>query len=192
MSTAKTFQPAPEYKFEDAPEWYPSLCIPRVFPNITWQYVKYVIEECCWGEVERVDMVKKTNAKGEEYKRVFIHMKKWNPEGNVPALRKKIIEENADLKIYYEEDQTKPWFWKISKSRVARPVSKLKMPPTEPVTKPRVVEVDESELNALREKLAEQEAALKRLQQMTPGAPVKAPSTMSYSDMVKGKQLKFE
>ena len=49
----------------------PSICVPRVFPNITWKRVKEVFEELGLGEVERVDMVNKTNDKGEKFKRVF-------------------------------------------------------------------------------------------------------------------------
>jgi len=173
QTQSKTFKPAPEFKsIADAPAWYPSLCIPRVFPNITWQYVKYVIEECCWGEVDRVDMVKKTNAKGEEFKRVFIHMKKWDDAQCVTEIREKLNNGTGDFKIYYEnnDDGTpKPWFWKISKSRIARPEPKksnLKMPSK--TLKPTVVSGAPASavLEEMRRMMAQQQETIARLSAM--------------------------
>jgi len=208
QTQSKTFKPAPEFKnIADAPAWYPSLCIPRVFPNITWQYVKYVIEECCWGEVDRVDMVKKTNAKGEEFKRVFIHMKKWDDAQCVTEVREKLNNGTGDFKIYYEnnEDGTpKPWYWKISKSRIARPEPKksnLKMPSK--TLKPTVVSgaPASAELEEMRRMMAQQQETIARLSAMvhatsTPQRPQTPPRTpspafttpipQSYAAMVTG------
>ncbi len=98
------------------PETAPSICIPRVFSNITWTRVKSVFEELGLGEVDRVDMVKKENEKGESFKRVFVHFKCWasTPEAN--QCRQKLIS-GDQVKIVYDE----PWFWKISASKVERP-----------------------------------------------------------------------
>jgi len=208
QTQSKTFKPAPEFKnIADAPAWYPSLCIPRVFPNITWQYVKYVIEECCWGEVDRVDMVKKTNAKGEEFKRVFIHMKKWDDAQCVTEVREKLNNGTGDFKIYYEnnEDGTpKPWYWKISKSRIARPEPKksnLKMPSK--TLKPTVVSgaPASAELEEMRRMMAQQQETIARLSAMVqatstplPPTPTRTPSPVfstpmpqSYAAMVVGE-----
>ena len=94
----------------------PSICIPRVFSNITWMRVKSVFEELGLGEVDRVDMVKKENEKGESFKKVFVHFKHWasTPEAN--QCRQKLIS-GDQVKIVYDT----PWFWKISASKVERP-----------------------------------------------------------------------
>ena len=95
----------------------PSLCIPRTFSNITWQKVKEVFEELFGkGSIERVDIVKKTHDNGETFNRVFIHFKKWPMDEANQAIRKRLLE-GEEIKIVYDE----PWFWKCSKSRVAKP-----------------------------------------------------------------------
>lgn len=98
------------------PKSSPSLCIPRVFSNITWQRVKETIEELELGVIDRVDMVNKTNAKGEKFKRVFIHFKQWSDDSSVEEVRCKLLS-GDQIKIVYDE----PWFWKVSMSKVERP-----------------------------------------------------------------------
>lgn len=98
-----------------------SLCIPRVFPNITWKRVKEVFEELGLGKVERVDMVNKTNEKGEKFKRVFVHFKHWNKGKTVQAVKDK-LESGDFVKIVYDD----PWFWKVYKSDAPKPVFEKK------------------------------------------------------------------
>ena len=99
------------------PQNVPSLCIPRVFPNITWQRVKETFEELDFGTVERVDMVNKTSPKGEPIKRVFVHFSKWNTENpEVTEARRQMMEGDA-VQITYDD----PWFWRCYKSNVPRP-----------------------------------------------------------------------
>lgn len=94
----------------------PSICIPRVFSNISWGRVKGIFEKLGLGEVDRVDMVNKKNEKGESYKRVFVHFKKWATTDEARQCREKLIS-GDQVKIVYDE----PWYWKISASNVARP-----------------------------------------------------------------------
>ena len=54
----------------------PSLCIPRVFSNITEARIRKVINDLNMGDIERIDMVSKTTEKGEKFNRVFIHFRK--------------------------------------------------------------------------------------------------------------------
>lgn len=86
----------------------PSICIPRVFANIGWKRIKSTIEEAGWGTVAHVDMVMKTGADGQEYKRVFVHFSEW-----------KNVDVQTDLMADKEVILTynDPWFWKITKSR---------------------------------------------------------------------------
>jgi len=87
----------------------PSLCIPRVFPNIDERRIRGVFESLDMGEIERVDIVKKTTEKGEKFNRVFIHWKRWNSSDNANQSRNRLLN-GKEIKIIYDD----PWFWKIS------------------------------------------------------------------------------
>lgn len=103
----------------------PSICIPRVFANIPWRFVKEKFEEDFkYGEVDRVDMVLKENDKGEKYKRVFVHFKKWND-----VVDRDRILSGEEVQVVYND----PWFWKITKSRIDKPErNALVKPPPAP------------------------------------------------------------
>jgi hypothetical protein len=93
-----------------------------VFNNIKWTEVKEVIEEMGLGEVEKVDMVPKKNAKGESFKRVFIHFKSWTRTPIMDSTREWLLSKDGDgknnmLKIVYDD----PWYWKIGMSNACRP-----------------------------------------------------------------------
>lgn len=94
-----------------------SICIPRVFSNITWKRVKSVFDQLSLGEIDRVDMVERTTDDGTAYKRVFIHFKSWSDTENATAVRTQLDAEGGEIKIVYDD----PWYWKCFKSRVARP-----------------------------------------------------------------------
>lgn len=94
----------------------PSLCIPRVFPNITWRRVKDVFEDLGLGIIDRVDMVNKTNDAGQKFKRVFVHFKKWDTNPDAQAVKDKILSGDF-VKIIYDE----PWFWKVFMSKAPKP-----------------------------------------------------------------------
>jgi hypothetical protein len=89
-----------------------SLCIPRVFVNIDEKRVRTVFEQLL-GKIYRVDIIERTNEKGEKYKRVFVHFEYWyNTEEAQKA--KARLEEGKELKIVYDD----PWFWKVSINKV--------------------------------------------------------------------------
>jgi hypothetical protein len=94
----------------------PSICIPRVFSNITKERVWNVFKELNLGHIERIDMVNKENDKGEKFKRVFVHLKYWNSSDESQETRKRLMD-GEKVKIVYDE----PWFWLISKSNVEKP-----------------------------------------------------------------------
>ena len=86
-----------------------SLCIPRVFANISWYRIKQVFIALNWGFVDRVDVIPSGGTK-----RAFVH---FTP-GKFTAT--KVLEalcEGKQVKIVYDE----PWFWQISLSRSAKP-----------------------------------------------------------------------
>lgn len=106
----------------------PSLVIPHVYSNISWKRVKQVIEEeAGLGEVDRIDLVKskKQNSKGQDYKKAFIHFKRWNDTDVSDKVRAKVTS-GGFVKIHYEEG--KPWFWKVFQSTEDKPEFEKKAP----------------------------------------------------------------
>jgi len=86
-----------------------SLCIPRVFANISWHRIKQVFISLNWGFVERVDVIPSGGTK-----RAFVHFapRKFTATKVLEALC-----EGKQVKIVYDE----PWFWQISLSRATKP-----------------------------------------------------------------------
>ena len=95
--------------FRSLPANVPSLCIPRVYPNITESYIRKIIEKLKLGVIDRIDIVNKNNAKGQNFNRVFIHFKKWINSGNSIMARERLVN-GKDIKIIYDD----PWYWKVS------------------------------------------------------------------------------
>ncbi len=126
------------------PKSAPSICIPRVFPNITWQRVKGIFEELGLGTVDRVDMVNKTNDKGQKFKRVFVHFKHWNSDETAQQVREKLLG-GDQVKIVYDD----PWYWKIAASTAPRPEFEKRTTKTttgkREHKRPRVMDVTQSE-----------------------------------------------
>ena len=94
----------------------PSICIPRVFLNITRERVFGVFAEL-FGEnaIDHVDMIQKQSEKGDKYQRVFIHFREWPTTAIAQATRRQLIDGN-EVKIVYEG----PWYWKCSASHSIR------------------------------------------------------------------------
>jgi hypothetical protein len=86
----------------------PSLCIPRTDYTITKEYVACLINKYNFGEIERIDMVKQINKKGEKYQQIFIHFKTWFSNELAVKTRERLLE-GKEIKIIYDN----PWFWKI-------------------------------------------------------------------------------
>ena len=86
-----------------------SLCIPRVFANISWFRIKEVFIALNWGYVDRVDVIPSGGTK-----RAFVHF----APGRFTAT--KVLDAlccGKQVKIVYDD----PWFWKISLSRSEKP-----------------------------------------------------------------------
>jgi hypothetical protein len=98
--------------FRTLPACVPSLCIPRVYPNINEDRIRKIFDDLELGIIERVDIVGKTTEKGDKYNRVFIHFKTWFAGGNAEVARVRLLS-GKDIKVIYDE----PWFWKISAYR---------------------------------------------------------------------------
>ena len=90
----------------------PSLCIPRVFLNIDEKRIRRIFDALSIGEIQRIDIVNKTNEKGEKFKRVFIHFIRWFETENADIARER-LNNGKEIKIIYDD----PWFWKVSAYR---------------------------------------------------------------------------
>ena len=132
----------------------PSICIPRVFSNITEARVRAIFNRLGFGELQQIDMVARENDRGETFNRVFVHFKSWNTDNtdntdfdgtNEAELINAFIERNEDtirarfdliigkqVKLVYDD----PWFWKMSASRSVRPEERLRKQRSRP--KPRL------------------------------------------------------
>jgi len=128
--------------FRTLPVNVPSLCIPRVFPNIDERRIRGIFSSLDMGEIEKIDIVPKRTEKGEKFNRVFIHFRRWNIGGNADMARERLIN-GKEIKIVYED----PWFWKISAYRepTARPSNQTA---ERPVAVPRLQFDDDSRSSA--------------------------------------------
>ena len=95
-------------------ESQPSLCIPRVFNNITETRIRQVFDDLGLGKISRVDVKERKNEKGESFKRVYVHFDKWFWNEDAQAARRKLVS-GKEIKIVYDN----PWFWKVSASKWA-------------------------------------------------------------------------
>ena len=93
-----------------------SLCIPRVQLNVKYPLIKKAIDDLQLGLIDRIDIVRKTNKQGEQFNRVFIHLKEWYNNSNA-LLAQERFNLGQDIKVIYDS----PWFWKISLSREPKP-----------------------------------------------------------------------
>lgn len=89
-----------------------SICIPRVFKNITEARIRAIFTRLGFGTIERVDMVAKTNKKGEEFWRVFAHFSSWNERSGPAHYVKEMLDNGEKVPIVYDD----PWYWLIAKS----------------------------------------------------------------------------
>ncbi len=109
-TTANAFTTAID--FRTLPACIPSLCIPRVYTNISEGRIRKIFNDLNLGVIERIDIVNKTTEKGERFNRVFIHMERWFQNGNASVARERLLN-GKDIKVIYDD----PWFWKVSAYR---------------------------------------------------------------------------
>jgi hypothetical protein len=87
----------------------PTLCIPRVYPNISESRIRRIFDDLNMGTLDRIDIVSKQSEKGEKFNRVFVHFRRWNDTENAKTARERLLN-GKEIKIIYDD----PWFWKIS------------------------------------------------------------------------------
>jgi len=92
------------------PKNIPSLCIPRVFPNISEARIRKTFEDIFIGRIEKIDIIK-----GDKFNRVFVHLS-WNNTPDALYVRNQVMT-GKDVKVVYDG----PWYWMISASRNQSP-----------------------------------------------------------------------
>ena len=92
--------------FNLLPKNIPSLCIPRVFPNISEARIRKTFEDIFIGRIEKIDIIK-----GDKFNRVFVHLI-WNNTADALYVRNQVMT-GKDVKVVYD----KQWFWMVSASR---------------------------------------------------------------------------
>ena len=102
--------------FRTMPANVPVLCIPRVYSNITESRIRRIFDEVDMGSIDHIDLVSKTNEKGEKFNRVYVHYHRWNNSENANNARERLLN-GKEIKIIYDE----PWFWKVSAYREPNP-----------------------------------------------------------------------
>lgn len=100
------------------PHSMPSIMIPRVFHTIPWKMVRGLIEkDLHLGEVDRVDMIKRTDKNGRDYKEVYVHMKKWDMKNEIAVDVRTQLLCGRQYQYTYEE----PWYWILTMSYSQKP-----------------------------------------------------------------------
>jgi hypothetical protein len=90
----------------------PAICIPRVFKNISRRRVMAIFVKLNLGDICRIDMVSRFTQDGEQFLRVFVHLK-WSESPDAQNVRQALLQPNGEVKVVYDE----PWFWKLRASK---------------------------------------------------------------------------
>lgn len=96
----------------ETPIQEPSICIPRVTPEITEEQIRDVISGLHLGIIDTVELVKNKHEKENVY-RAFIHFKEWDWSEDSTYVRKLLLR-GEDVFVRYE--QFKNWKMKMSRS----------------------------------------------------------------------------
>ena len=90
----------------------PSICIPRVFSNMSEDRIRRAIDAKSVAKIAKIDIVPRVNEKGEKYNRVFVHFDHWFNTDCARNFRDDLLA-GKELTIVYDE----PWFWKVTASK---------------------------------------------------------------------------
>jgi hypothetical protein len=102
-----------------------SLCIPRVFNNITEAKIRDVFNKINVGNIYSIDIIQQTNKKGKPVKRVFINFDYWYFNERSQHMRNQLLS-GKEIKIVYDE----PWFWNVSIKRNTNVTTNINIAPT--------------------------------------------------------------
>lgn len=83
----------------------PSICIPRVFSNISDETIQKTFDALCLGEIAQI---KRIPTKEDKFKSIRITFKQWYSNPNAIISRERLLQ-GKEIKVIYDE----PWFWKV-------------------------------------------------------------------------------
>jgi hypothetical protein len=96
------------------PSYHPSICIPRVFANISEDHIREVAHSLNFGAIEQIDIVQTKQGK-ENHQRVFIHFHHWFYNEESSDVRMKLIR-GEEIHVPYDGKR----FWKLSANKASR------------------------------------------------------------------------
>lgn len=95
-----------------------SLYIPRVFSNISKEFVANTFEKLAIGKVSHVDFVCKMGSDGAPYHSTYVHFDYWFNNEVARNFYDRVIHAEKEARIVYDD----PWYWVVlenkGKSRV--------------------------------------------------------------------------
>lgn len=95
----------------------PSICIPRVSPEVTTEQVSATFARVLGAEsIERVDIVPWRGRGPDGPRRVFVHLRSWPTAKSAQAMRRRLLE-GKEVHVVYAD----PWVWRCARSRVPKP-----------------------------------------------------------------------
>ena len=90
-----------------------SLFIPRVFTNITSEYIRNIIDKHEYGEVKYIDMIPKVDHKGRKYNMVYIRFHYWYDTEIVHNFQKRVLNPVKEARIVYDD----PYYWVVRQNK---------------------------------------------------------------------------
>jgi len=132
-----------------------SICIPRVFNNISNQKIVGTFEKLQIGKVEKLDIVWKTGRDGSSFKMAFIHFSEWNMRSPAALkLREDIENPKVEAKLVYDD----PWYWIVlpNNSDINKPPLPSNQTMSQSVLSDRIANLEE-ELSYIYEELYKRE-----------------------------------
>ena len=90
----------PQQKVEPVTE--PSICIPRLAPSFNDGQILDIIKEIELGEIDKIDLINKTDRNGDDYLMAFLHFASWNMEGNAKTVREQLMNDEK-ITVYYDD-----------------------------------------------------------------------------------------
>ena len=84
-----------------------SVFIPRIFANISETRIIQIFHNLSIGEVDHVDLLRKTGNNGQPYNMGFVHFKHLYHDLDGDCFRADVENPENKTKIVYDD----PWFW---------------------------------------------------------------------------------
>ena len=84
-----------------------SIYIPRVFKNVTENFISSIFEDLKYGKVNHVDIVDKMDKNGNIYHSAYIHFDFWYDNIACKNFQERVQNPEKEARIVYKD----PWFW---------------------------------------------------------------------------------